>query len=55
MLIHLNKFELHSKGKQIIAAQNIENKNSTPTQGKESLLSLSCYACSDSCGVFPPF
>ena len=35
MLIHLSKFEFHSKGKQIIAAQNIENKNST--QGKQQM------------------
>ena len=35
MLIHLSKFEFDSKGKQIIAAQNIENKNST--QGKKQM------------------
>ena len=56
MLIHLSKFEFHSKGKQIIAAQNIENKNSTSTQGKESLVSLTYYACSCSHSFFlPPF
>ena len=40
MLIHLSKFEFHSKGKQIVVVQNIENKNPTPTQEKYSLLSL---------------
>ena len=54
MLIHLSKFEFHFKRKQIIAVQNIENKNSIRTKGN-NLCSHSCYACSDSCTFFQPF
>ena len=38
MLIHLSKFEFHSKGKQIIAVQDIENK--TPLHPREIIFAL---------------
>ena len=40
------------KGKETTVVQNIRNKTSILTQGKESLLFLSCYACSRSCTFF---
>jgi hypothetical protein len=55
ILIYLSKLEFLSKGKQLIAVQNRENKNFNPTQGKESLLSLYSYACSDYSTFPPPF